>query len=248
MLENTKKQELIRRWDSERETPRDYLNSSDNSIESVFVEPVHDRIIIGCIYRPPGSDIDSFTVYIDSLLSTINKEHKIAFIAGYFNIDFLKTDVHVPTADYVNCLFTHCFFPVINRPTRISETSATLIDNILTNGPCRPLLSAIIFADISDHLPVLAQTNLFIKSVVQLKTIYNRTYSDEAKIRFINYLYSSDWKSCIVNIDDPNTAYSSFIDYFKKIFDSCFPIIKVNLKRKSSPIKTMDYQRTNTIL
>ena len=52
---------------------------------------------------------------------------------GDFNIDLLKTD----NCDYSNrfCeqIFTSSFFPLINRPTRITQRTATLIDKIFTN-------------------------------------------------------------------------------------------------------------------
>ena len=45
------------------------------------------------------------------------------------------------------------FRPTINKPTRISNTSATLIDNVFTNILPSPK-SGILLTDISDHLPI----------------------------------------------------------------------------------------------
>ncbi len=52
---------------------------------------------------------------------------------GDFNIDLLKSDSHAATSDFINTLFSASYFPLINRPTRVAETTATLIDNIFTN-------------------------------------------------------------------------------------------------------------------
>ena len=46
--------------------------------------------------------------------------------------------------------------PLISLPTRITEKSATLIDNIFTTEVCSDVSSGLIFTSISDHLPVLA--------------------------------------------------------------------------------------------
>ena len=45
------------------------------------------------------------------------------------------------------------FYPTINEPTRITESSATLIDNILTND-LHNHTAGVLISDISDHLPV----------------------------------------------------------------------------------------------
>ena len=48
------------------------------------------------------------------------------------------------------------FVPLINRPTRITAHSATLIDNIFTNHFTPRVLKGIVISDLSDHLPVFA--------------------------------------------------------------------------------------------
>ena len=52
---------------------------------------------------------------------------------GDFNLDLLRYADHEPTQEFVDCLFSHMFVPLIDRPTRITAHSATLIDNIFTN-------------------------------------------------------------------------------------------------------------------
>ena len=46
------------------------------------------------------------------------------------------------------------FMPIITKPTRITDHTATLIDHIYTNTPEKLIKSGICLADISDHLPV----------------------------------------------------------------------------------------------
>ena len=67
---------------------------------------------------------------LNAILTEVNKTGKITCLTGDFNIDLLKSD----DCDYSNrfCeqLFTSSFYPLINRPTRITQHTATLIDNI----------------------------------------------------------------------------------------------------------------------
>ena len=45
-------------------------------------------------------------------------------------------------------------FPIINVPTRISNSTATVLDHFWTNIIDLPVKSAVIVNPVSDHLPV----------------------------------------------------------------------------------------------
>ena len=64
-------------------------------------------------------------------------------------------------------------WPTITRPTRITQRSATLIDNIFVSSKLhRNFDSMIILDDISDHLPTLTllkQTKLHSKTPIEFQ-------------------------------------------------------------------------------
>ena len=74
---------------------------------------------------------------MQELLEKVQKENKICYIMGDFNINLLNYDKHKQTTYFVDILYFNSFLPVINRPTRINvfndNFTATLIDNIVTN-------------------------------------------------------------------------------------------------------------------
>ena len=72
---------------------------------------------------------------------------------GDFNLNLLNCDSHNETEDFVNTLRSFSFHPQILKPTRITEHSATLIDNIFFNSLEHQVISGNIMAAISDHLP-----------------------------------------------------------------------------------------------
>jgi len=76
------------------------------------------------------------------------------FLGGDYNINLLKHDVHTETQNFVNNLFANFSIPLISRPTRFTNSSATLIDNIVTNASHEDCVTGILITDISDHLPV----------------------------------------------------------------------------------------------
>ena len=70
------------------------------------------------------------------------------------NLDLLKSDLHKPTQSFLEMLYEVNMIPTITKPTRITTSSATLIDNILLNVElCASTISGIIEDNISDHLP-----------------------------------------------------------------------------------------------
>ena len=88
------------------------------------------------------------------LLRKISQERKKCIIMADFNIDLLTTDTNHQTADFIHNMFTHMFCPTISKPTRVTNYSATLIDNIITNIHEYPIKSGILYNEISDHFPI----------------------------------------------------------------------------------------------
>ena len=73
-----------------------------------------------------------------------------------FKINLLNIDVHHKTNDFINTIYSYSLFPQITKPTRVTKKSATLIDNIFTNGSLhnQQSFSGVLFTDITDHFPV----------------------------------------------------------------------------------------------
>ena len=65
-------------------------------------------------------------------------------------------------------------FPLIDRPDRILEYSATLIDNIFSNNLYDRISNGLLINDISDHLPVSSITKENQKAVHKPRYMYCR--------------------------------------------------------------------------
>ena len=57
----------------------------------------------------------------------------MCYILGDYNINLLNHQFHHTTGDFINTLLPNGFYPLIDKPTRITSSNATLIDNIVTN-------------------------------------------------------------------------------------------------------------------
>ena len=106
--------------------------SGANKVENIWLEIAKGNIscIIGAMYRHPSRPIKQFSESIENTLSKIALHNKPCIVAGDMNIDLVKNTTNKQTSDYWEMLITHNFLPTILMPTRIKNTSATLIDHI----------------------------------------------------------------------------------------------------------------------
>jgi len=158
-------------------------------------------------------------------------------MAGDYNLDLLKYNTHSATGIFLNNMLSHSLFPTIRHPTRFSEKSSTLLDNIFVNSIQYDVTSAIIYSDISDHLPVAIylKINLVKKSANHFA---NRVYDTKSIKKIDTYLGQLDW-SCvyilIADTGDASAAYGSFIDTYSIALDLYFPIRKLKNSNRMTP-------------
>ena len=142
-------------------------SSKLDSFEHLTIEIVNknDRnIILTSMYRPPATDMQQFIQDTSELLKLINtkRNKKKIIVAGDFNVDLLKINDHVKTNDFLNTLISYSLIPTIVRPTRITDNTAALIDNIFVDIGYIVHSSGIIYDDLSDHFPTF--TELLLKN------------------------------------------------------------------------------------
>ena len=105
-------------------------------LECVFIEvntrtmTQNKKIIVGIVYPPPSTNITTFTEHVLNIIDYLQVENKQCYIMGDFNINLTNYGSHTETQDYIDAMFQHSFIPLINKPTRITTTTATVIDNI----------------------------------------------------------------------------------------------------------------------
>ena len=86
---------------------------------------------------------------------------------GNFNINLLYCNIDKNTSDYIDILYSHAFFPLINSPMWITPNLRTLIDNIFYNNVIKNIISGNIKTSFSDHLTqflLVSNQNPFLKN------------------------------------------------------------------------------------
>ena len=119
-------------------------------------------------------------------------------------------------------MFSFHQVPLINKPTRITANSITLIDNIFTNKIDSNYFQGIFYTDISDHFPIFC-INKNVPVKFKEHTAPKRDLSDKNVNAFIQNLQNTDWNK-ILGINDAQQSYSLFQKEFSTQYEKSFPI------------------------
>lgn len=103
--------------------------------------------IIG-LYRSPSGDENVFFQQFEALLSELLSDNVQFILLGDFNIDVLDRD-HKMTKRFKDILTTFGLAWSVNTPTRVTPTSETAIDNVISN--MSNTLTTVVCTAISDH-------------------------------------------------------------------------------------------------
>ena len=131
--------------------------------------------------------------------------------------------IHVSRSTHVLDLFNFVFqngvFPVINRPTRVTKRSATIIDHILTNTLIDSRIqSSILKTDIRDHFVVFSLLKTNFELINIKKTIIKRDINEDSMKYFKTIFNSTDW-DLLTQTSSTNDSHNIFIERFIIIYD-----------------------------
>ena len=118
---------------------------------------------------------------------------------------------------------------MIDRPSRITEYSATLIDNIFSNNLYERISNGLLINDISDHLPVFSITKEIQKAVHKPRYMFKRNTAPDAIGLFCHDLDQQNWET-VLQTDEVNQAYNSFIDIVETLFNKNCPVKRIIIK------------------
>ena len=129
--------------------------------------------------------------------------------------DLLKDDTDKCIHYYIDFIYSYSFIPSIYKPTQITETTETtaiLIDNILTN--CDNVQhSATFVTDISDHMPTSLVSNLSLYDISVQNSMCSckRCPSNDNISSLRKFLANVKWEEVLDNVD-ANQDYDTFIN------------------------------------
>ena len=205
--------------------------------ESVFVlvQLSGKKLIIGNIYRPPNSDIDSFLSKLFEVLTSILQLDSScsSIIMGDINIDLLKVSANARFMEFYTIMTSFNYCPLIRRPTRVTDESQTLIDHIWTNEPHTVFNSGIVSYDLSDHFPVFAviEQNIAVPhNESQYVTMNKRLNNEVCDAKFRDLLSNTDFSDVndAATVDD---MYNKFSVKLCNAYNDAYPCIEIRRRK-----------------
>jgi hypothetical protein len=92
-----------------------------------------------------------FLLALENTLASPHFKNKEVLLLGDFNLDLLKVDSNQNVSNLLDMLMNFHMIPMITLPTRISSTSATLIDHVYHSFNSRKNFAGTLLNEITDH-------------------------------------------------------------------------------------------------
>ena len=115
---------------------RNGIDIFNESVETLSIEILSKKsrnIVIAAVYRPPKGNNKLFKDFCKDFLNKQEMSNKAAFLLRDFNLNALDYDTKEVVKSFSNLVFQNRSLPLIQRPTRVTRTSTTAIDYVLTN-------------------------------------------------------------------------------------------------------------------
>jgi hypothetical protein len=212
--------------------------------ETQFIElssaNLRKNIIIGNVYRLPrylNNNYIDFSAEFAEVLKYFESSQSEVIISGDYNINLLKVNENDHINNFFNVVTSHSYFPALTLPTRLSQRSATLIDNFycrLSDATINSV-SGILIKKFSDHQPYFMCMEGISNKTKKPAYIRISCHKPTAVHDFISDLENENICNILNNDSnaDPNTNYNILDKVLLKLYDKHFPIkLKKHHKHK----------------
>lgn len=140
----------------------------------------HANIICGVIYRQLNSP-ERFLNYFKETIEKMSSFGKPIYLMGDFSINLLRFETCNPAQNFILSMQSFNLMPTIDKPTRVHNDSAILINNILVSKLDNDIASGNSVPDVSDHYSPLFITysNMKDKTLQSTNTILETVQSSQ---------------------------------------------------------------------
>ena len=181
------------------------------------------------MYRHPKAIVTTFD-YIQDIFRAVIVKNKPFFILGDFNDDLLANNNKMTKIIKNNNLTQ-----IINKPTRVTPTSSTLLDLTITNKPDAIHTCDVVLQEIDDHdlISITVDVSKPKRHPVIRTFRHLGQYSKEAFC--LRLLQNTQAFNRILNTEDVNTQVDIFTNNFIGCLNDCAPFVTKEIKRPFAP-------------
>ena len=156
---------------------------------------------------------------------------------GDFNAHFAPFDQSSTRSgeNLARFLSSNNLFQLINEPTRITATSSTILDLVVTDSPgyCTSHFT-LSPPDNCDHSAIVVKLNLsFFRPRAYKRTVWNFNSVDENLLT--HSLLSFNWDALFVDVSDMDSLYDNWLSVFLSIVKSFIPSREITIRPSDKP-------------
>ena len=59
------------------------------------------------LYRTQDADVHKFTEHVSKIMEKLAEHYRSCYLLGYYNSDFLKNNIHIPTSQFLDTMFSN---------------------------------------------------------------------------------------------------------------------------------------------
>ena len=209
------------------------LDLESITVECIWLEIKYSSsppFLVGFLYRNPASTYDWLDNFVH-MMDSVNNRNRNILLLGDFNFDLLKSQ-----AAWSSTTALFGLDQLVPKATRVTPTSATLLDHIYTNN--KQLVNDVKVCDssISDHFPTIC-TWLYKPPKLKNKghtTIYYRSFKHFDKTLFCHDLSLANFEETF-KFQDPTEALDSFYEALMPVIDKHAPLRQKRVKSQNLP-------------
>ena len=160
------------------------------------------------------------------------------YIFGDININMIRSNVNDRIKFYIDQLQSVNCHNIIDKPTRVTMSSATLIDHIYTNDFDNVLLPGIILSDVSDHFPIFLNiTSENHKSSHITKIRDTKNMNPELFLEDLENNITTELNSYSSTDSNADQLFTTFHETFYKIVDDHAPVRDMTNRERERALK-----------
>ena len=210
------------------------LDLETNNISCIWLEITIGKskpFLIGNMYRPPDAKVE-FIDRFENFIDNVSSEGKEMILLEDFNKNLLYNHKDIEWENFITSLGLS---QLVCDPTRVTDTSSTLIDHIYTNFNKNVAHINVCKMSISDHYAVFGNRKLknCVKSNAH-QTITYRSFKNFDESRFINDMHAVPWET-IEYFSDINEIVEVWNKMFLEIVNKHAPLKLHRIKSKYQP-------------
>ena len=213
--------------------------------ECPWIELIRDKCkltLVCCAYRAPDSDFQTFISSLHESISSVDLEKSDVVILGDLNAEMMAS-FKLPKRDKQELLnFSRAYN--FTEPTRMTDTSRTMIDLVFANIEHHIVKSGVVPVTRSDHFLVFCIIKAGNTTKAKPRILEYRSYKNFNSTLFNDDLRNIPWH-IVENEDNVDDALFTWNKMFLEVADQHAPVKRRRVK--GTPLSWMNCQISDTM-